>query len=149
MLLGSSRGLHLFAIRICMASATRHLTTNHEFVRRALGSRSGDKASTPSQQNLFSQTHFPAFIFAPFRVCPLPLLHCPVLCLFRRRHIQRRRITFFSLRSPEHFAKMPIGSRGAYTFVDVLLAIILPPLGVFLKYGLQVSALHFWVHQLT
>lgn len=34
---------------------------------------------------------------------------------------------------------MPIGSRGAYTFVDVLLAIILPPLGVFLKFGLRVS----------
>ncbi|KAG0560189.1 hypothetical protein M758_10G156300 [Ceratodon purpureus] len=37
---------------------------------------------------------------------------------------------------------MPIGSRGAYTFVDVLLAIILPPLGVFLKYGLRSE---FWI----
>lgn len=36
---------------------------------------------------------------------------------------------------------MPIGSRGAYTFVDIILAIILPPLGVFLKYGLQVSTI--------
>jgi uncharacterized membrane protein YqaE (UPF0057 family) len=33
---------------------------------------------------------------------------------------------------------MPVGSRGAYTFIDIILAIILPPLGVFLKYGLQV-----------
>jgi uncharacterized membrane protein YqaE (UPF0057 family) len=37
---------------------------------------------------------------------------------------------------------MPIGSRGAYTFVDIILAIILPPLGVFLKYGLQRE---FWI----
>jgi uncharacterized membrane protein YqaE (UPF0057 family) len=37
---------------------------------------------------------------------------------------------------------MPIGSRGAYTFVDVVLAILLPPLGVFLKYGCQME---FWI----
>jgi uncharacterized membrane protein YqaE (UPF0057 family) len=29
-------------------------------------------------------------------------------------------------------------SKGTYTFVDVLLAIILPPLGVFFKYGCEV-----------
>lgn len=34
--------------------------------------------------------------------------------------------------------KMPVGTRGPYTFLDVLLAILLPPLGVFLKYGCQV-----------
>jgi uncharacterized membrane protein YqaE (UPF0057 family) len=37
---------------------------------------------------------------------------------------------------------MPVGSRGAYTFVDIILAIILPPLGVFLKYGCQME---FWI----
>jgi hypothetical protein len=37
---------------------------------------------------------------------------------------------------------MPVGSRGAYTFVDIILAIILPPLGVFLKYGCQVNILN-------
>ncbi|KAG6545350.1 hypothetical protein Mapa_013199 [Marchantia paleacea] len=31
---------------------------------------------------------------------------------------------------------------GAMTFVDIILAIILPPLGVFLKYGCR---LEFWI----
>ncbi|CAM6009871.1 unnamed protein product [Sphagnum balticum] len=37
---------------------------------------------------------------------------------------------------------MPVGTRGPYTFLDVLLAILLPPLGVFLKYGCQTE---FWI----
>ncbi|BBN02400.1 hypothetical protein MPTK1_2g15060 [Marchantia polymorpha subsp. ruderalis] len=31
---------------------------------------------------------------------------------------------------------------GAMTFVDIILAIILPPLGVFLKFGCQIE---FWI----
>ncbi|CAN6451863.1 unnamed protein product [Victoria cruziana] len=33
-------------------------------------------------------------------------------------------------------------SEGTATFVDILLAILLPPLGVFLKYGCRVE---FWI----
>jgi uncharacterized membrane protein YqaE (UPF0057 family) len=39
---------------------------------------------------------------------------------------------------PRTFAKMTDGPKGTYTFIDVLLAIILPPLGVFFKYGCEV-----------
>jgi uncharacterized membrane protein YqaE (UPF0057 family) len=39
---------------------------------------------------------------------------------------------------PRTFAKMTDGTKGTYTFIDVLLAILLPPLGVFFKYGCEV-----------
>jgi uncharacterized membrane protein YqaE (UPF0057 family) len=39
---------------------------------------------------------------------------------------------------PRTFATMPDGTKGTYTCIDVLLAIILPPLGVFFKYGFEV-----------
>ncbi len=39
---------------------------------------------------------------------------------------------------PRTFATMPDGTKGTYTFIDVLLAILLPPLGVFFKYGCEV-----------
>jgi uncharacterized membrane protein YqaE (UPF0057 family) len=40
------------------------------------------------------------------------------------------------------FAKMTDGTKGTYTFIDVLLAILLPPLGVFFKYGFEME---FWL----
>jgi uncharacterized membrane protein YqaE (UPF0057 family) len=69
---------------------------------------------------------------------PSPLPACVCVCVCSSATLlyslwERVSYLFF------HFSKMPVGSRGAYTFVDVLLAIILPPLGVFLKYGLRVS----------
>jgi uncharacterized membrane protein YqaE (UPF0057 family) len=43
---------------------------------------------------------------------------------------------------PRTFATMPDGTKGTYTCIDVLLAIILPPLGVFFKYGFEME---FWL----
>ncbi|CAM6022588.1 unnamed protein product [Sphagnum balticum] len=37
---------------------------------------------------------------------------------------------------------MTDGTKGTYTFIDVLLAILLPPLGVFFKYGCEME---FWL----
>ncbi|KAH9560475.1 hypothetical protein CY35_06G106700 [Sphagnum magellanicum] len=37
---------------------------------------------------------------------------------------------------------MTDGTKGTWTFIDVLLAILLPPLGVFFKYGFEME---FWL----
>ncbi len=79
----------------------------------------------------FPCKHLCIFLELLLHKSPFFVLFCFVLLFLLGKFYQ---VNF----GPRTFATMPDGTKGTYTFIDVLLAIILPPLGVFFKYGFEV-----------